>query len=332
MKDLINRYVYAVTRYLPAKGREDIEQELRGLIDDLLEERCGDREPAEEDIKAALRQLGPPAELAAKYSPDRQQMLIGPSYFPYYRFVLKIVITIALAICVITGVVNMAFYAEHPVYIEIFKWIGSTLGGLITAFGAITLIFAIMQRQDVKIESWETGDFLDSLPSVPEKKERISRLDCLISIALTIVFTGVLLLVPQLFGLFYVNGQQVPLLAADVLRSRWWVIVLASLLGIVCESIKLYEGRYTLRVALVSVVTGIAGFGLAAGLMADGTIFAPQFATGLASATGWQLGQLPMLLFENLHLLILGCLALAYVLEIGGDVYKGFLYERRGRK
>ena len=44
--ELIERYLYAVTKQLPAKSRQDIERELRGLIGDLLEERCGDIAPA----------------------------------------------------------------------------------------------------------------------------------------------------------------------------------------------------------------------------------------------------------------------------------------------
>ena len=37
--DLIERYVYAATKRLPSKNREDVSMELRGLIDDMLTER-----------------------------------------------------------------------------------------------------------------------------------------------------------------------------------------------------------------------------------------------------------------------------------------------------
>ena len=39
-EELQERYIYAVVRRLPRKQREDIEQELRGLIADMLEARC----------------------------------------------------------------------------------------------------------------------------------------------------------------------------------------------------------------------------------------------------------------------------------------------------
>ena len=40
--DLIERYIYAVTKRLPQKVQKDISDELRTLIDDMLAERCGD--------------------------------------------------------------------------------------------------------------------------------------------------------------------------------------------------------------------------------------------------------------------------------------------------
>lgn len=43
--DLIERYVYAVTKRLPAKLRADVSRELYGLIDDMLAERCGELVP-----------------------------------------------------------------------------------------------------------------------------------------------------------------------------------------------------------------------------------------------------------------------------------------------
>ena len=39
--EMINRYIYAVTQKLPQSQRKDIADELRGLIEDMLEERAG---------------------------------------------------------------------------------------------------------------------------------------------------------------------------------------------------------------------------------------------------------------------------------------------------
>ena len=65
--DLIDRYIYAVTRRLPHKARADIDAELRGLIEDMLEEKTGGLPPSPSDIHAVLAKLGTPGELAEKY-------------------------------------------------------------------------------------------------------------------------------------------------------------------------------------------------------------------------------------------------------------------------
>ena len=74
--DLIERYIYAVTKQLPKKNREDVSMELRGLIDDMLSERCA-VEPTERDVRDVLTELGTPRELYAKYDEDADKCLIG---------------------------------------------------------------------------------------------------------------------------------------------------------------------------------------------------------------------------------------------------------------
>lgn len=65
--DLIERYIYAVTKRLPYKTREDVAQELRTLIDDMLKERCGEITPTQKDVKIVLTELGTPDELYEQY-------------------------------------------------------------------------------------------------------------------------------------------------------------------------------------------------------------------------------------------------------------------------
>ena len=56
---LIDRYIYDVVRRLPKDQREDIELELRALIDDML---GGAAE--ESEVAGVLQNLGKPADLA----------------------------------------------------------------------------------------------------------------------------------------------------------------------------------------------------------------------------------------------------------------------------
>ena len=65
--DLIDRYIYAVTKHMKSAMKKDVAAELETIIQDMLEERCEDVTPTERDIKVVLTELGTPNELASKY-------------------------------------------------------------------------------------------------------------------------------------------------------------------------------------------------------------------------------------------------------------------------
>ena len=103
---MIDRYVYDVTWRLPKAQREDIDQELRGLIEDMLEQAGPN--PGKEAVEEVLIELGRPSKLAAKYRGNKR-FLIGPEMFDTYFLVLKIVLgatALGLAIAIIIGAIN----------------------------------------------------------------------------------------------------------------------------------------------------------------------------------------------------------------------------------
>ncbi len=141
--DLIARYIYAVTKRLPSKMRNDVSAELETLIDDMLLERCGDVTPTEKDIRVVLTELGTPKELYEKYTEEGKDCLIGYPYFNDYKFVLKIVlisVVIGMAIAtVISSIVN-----PTPVWYEgVFAWLGNTVDSLSVVFKVITVNFSV---------------------------------------------------------------------------------------------------------------------------------------------------------------------------------------------
>ena len=40
-RELIERYIYAVTRHMPSDMKKDVADELTSIIQDMLEEKCG---------------------------------------------------------------------------------------------------------------------------------------------------------------------------------------------------------------------------------------------------------------------------------------------------
>ena len=101
--DLVDRYVAAVKRHLPAKMQDDIANE---LTDDILSQ-IRDKEEAlgrpldVSEQETLLKQYGHPYLLATRYRP--QQYLIGPALFPFYFPALKIAMGMAFAVQVIVA-------------------------------------------------------------------------------------------------------------------------------------------------------------------------------------------------------------------------------------
>ena len=85
---LIDRYMSAVSFYLPARRRDEITRELRANILDKLENLAEQRGWAvtEQDVSAVLKELGHPQQIANSFLPAQQ--LVTAELFPFYRQVL----------------------------------------------------------------------------------------------------------------------------------------------------------------------------------------------------------------------------------------------------
>ncbi len=180
--DLIERYIYAATKRLPDKIKDDVSEELRALIDDMLSERCENVTPQDKDIKIVLTELGTPNELYEKYNPDTKNCLIGSPYFSNYKYVLKIIlICVGIGITISTVISKVMTIPENyqtysytltlsspDFWIDLFKDLLISLpSALIWVFAFITLLFAFFYHKDIKIDSSEN---LDNLPPNPQKK------------------------------------------------------------------------------------------------------------------------------------------------------------------
>ncbi len=263
--DLIERYIYAATKRLPGKIRADVSDELRTIIDDMLTERCGNTTPSEKDIRVVLTELGTPQELHEQYNPDSDKCLIGSPYYSTYKYVLKIVLIcassgIALAAVIsslLSGFGNTDFLTVNSfiiffrdLFVRLFETVPSVL---VWAFAYVTILFAIFYHKNVKIDN--TGN-LDNLPPVPVKKEKISKAEPIVGIAISIAFLSVFLICPQIFSFIVTEKNTwIPIFAIDTIHSTWYIIVLFGVLGIIRESVKLIEGRRNKKVMITSIVT-----------------------------------------------------------------------------
>lgn len=282
--EMIDRYVYAVIKRLPPKQRSDIDKELRSLIEDMLAARTGGAEPTAKDIEAVLLEMGEPSKVAANYL-NAKQYLISPAMYDTYFLVMKIVlacvafgITVAMIVGVISNPQNM---------IGVFaQWFASLLSALLSAFGSVTLVFAIMDRignlsehavkfaddfkrefragmnnqnqnhKQVHQEPWRPHD----LPHVPREDARIRPSEPIFAIAFTILWLVVINFAPWVIGGHVVNNTQytfIPFFALDVLRNYLVFINVLGLFGIAIEIAKLFTGTWNIPIALAKVVHNV---------------------------------------------------------------------------
>ncbi|WP_392887878.1 hypothetical protein [Eubacterium limosum] len=322
--ELIDRYVYAVTRRLPARLRNDIDKELHSLIEDMLDARCGGLMPEDRDVRVILTELGTPSELAMRYMPEGRDHLIGPAYYSQYKMVTGIVLASVTFGLVLSGFISFFTDSSEALYFTLFSWIGTLITGLIAAFGAVTFIFAVFERKNIALNFG--GSELDSLPPVPEKKSVIPKGEPIAGIIFSVIFCVIFLAAPQIIcAKFGADQPFIPVFNVDLIHQLWYIFVALTILGIARESFKLYEGRYTKRLAIVTVVSDILSAALTLVLLSSQQILNSAFIAGASPILSNEVIT-GILTYFNLFFMavILFCL----LLDMGVTLFKGFWYNR----
>ncbi|MCX7774339.1 MAG: hypothetical protein N2376_14650 [Clostridia bacterium] len=244
--NLVERYVYAVVRRLPAKSRDDIEKELRSLIMDALDEKGQGREATEQEIIEVLEELGSPAKMAANYYGNGSS-IIGPRFFDLYMLVLKIALAAALVGITIAFVIGAA--ARGVVYQDVGKLIGSLVDAFLSTVGAVTIGFAITERVNAgseptleKLESdWSPKD----LPEVPTRFEKIKPSKMVVGLLFTVIFFILLNFYPEFLGVVRFGTQDyVSAVNMEILRHYLPIINTLFALAFLKLILLLAEGKY----------------------------------------------------------------------------------------
>ena len=250
--NLIDRYISEIGEHLPRKSRTDIEIEIRSTIEDMLEETSTASGCEVDDAMTLdlLKDYGDPEKVAATYLPERY--LIGPKLYPSFILVLKIVAA------VMTGLALIGFSVRFGMSEMGLQSFGSQLSqstleyivGLITAFGNIVLIFAILElviptskyTNDQKNEAWDPAQLTkEADPDAVSTRGAIG----------TIIFTMLALLVlniyPHILGVwFLMDGQwaNIPILSEAFFRMLPLINVV-WILGIALQVLLLRQRKWT---------------------------------------------------------------------------------------
>lgn len=288
--ELVRRYIYAVTQKLPEQQRADIEKELQGLIEDMLEARVQGGEPTPKDIEEVLLELGNPRELAEKYR-ETKRYLISPEFFTTYLSVLRIVlISIGIAMTVVFAIdtiMNPLKILDHFV-----SNLVSFIMGCFQGFAWVTIIFGLMEYTGVKKDQlgikrahkWTPSD----LSPLPDQRNRIKRSDPIASIVFTVLFLVLFSFSIDLFGVWRLaegdSSTVVPFFNEEVFRGFLPYIWVVFGLGVLKDIMKLIEGKWTMRLIGFDILICILNFVLALIMFSDITIWNSDFIQQMSEA------------------------------------------------
>ncbi|MCF7931944.1 MAG: hypothetical protein K9K93_02135 [Acholeplasmataceae bacterium] len=284
MKDMIERYVYAVTRRLPEKMRDDVSGELKTNIYDMLPES-----PADSEIEAVLESLGHPRDMAMKFQME-DRYLISPRYFADYVYVLKIVVVILILIGLATGILDVIIKGTNG---DVFELIGRIIGvmfesvidGLTSAFIIVTVVFFIIERSKKdEPSSWSVKD----LPELPkEDKMRISKASTvasmIFSVAISVIFIMILVSYHKSIGFYEDSVMTAPFFNADVLGIYVPIFLVLLGLSISVHIMKLVDGQWTKRVIWTYTVDQVLSVIAVIAFFMNPNLIDPQFFQAFAS-------------------------------------------------
>lgn len=140
---VLDRYLAAVARNLPKAQAADITAELRDNLLSEIEEKEADlgRKLNAKELDALLIGFGHPLKVAARYRKTRY--LIGPEIYPFWVATLRVVFGIIAVLLAVGLVIRIAAGDASSERIAV------GLAGIwpvaFTAFGVVTLVFAIME-------------------------------------------------------------------------------------------------------------------------------------------------------------------------------------------
>ncbi|HCG4536157.1 TPA: hypothetical protein NJY08_005010 [Salmonella enterica subsp. enterica serovar Typhi str. AG3] len=286
--NLIEVYIYEVTRRLPNKNREDIGLELKSTIEDMLPEKY-----SEDEVKKVLVELGNPAVLASEYN-ERPMHLIGPKYYDLYMSLLKMIVPIAVVIAFISVVAKylVGFESGDTVLnmglMILGEGIWSILNVFMQVFFWLTLTFAILERADhnedkyprtMSLQKW-TPDDLKNISYIPQNRA-VSKGYVFGSLLWTAIWGTIYFNADHLAGVYEGTGEGLefilPALNQEVLNSFWPLIVIVIGLEIAFTLTLFIKNQWTKKIAFFNVIREVIGVIVLIFLITNSNLLNPEF-------------------------------------------------------
>ena len=284
--NLIDIYIYEVTKWLPEKSKQEISKELMGNIEDMLPEDYN-----EEDVKKVLNSLGDPRVLAANYSGNKRY-IIGPVFYDSYIRILIITMGVMAGIVFLIQLIgNITDFSNSSSVvssiIDIFT--DSVIGiiqGAFQVFTWVTLTFIFIDKVVNSTNSiplvkqkWTTDQL--TRRTIQKQKYQIPKSEAIFGFIWTIIWIVVLLFSPNLLGWYEaVNGELVlkaSLFNQSVLKTYVPLLVALAILEITLSGLKYIMGKWTYYTAIFYTIQSTFVIAILYKMLYDSNLYNSDF-------------------------------------------------------
>ena len=322
----VDRYIYAVVKYLPEKDRAEISEELRANISDMI----GD-DPSEENIVRILEEMGSPFKLALSYM-SSEHYIIGPKVYHLYLEVLKIVAVAAVIIGIITFTLELI--TEVGDIASLGGIIGIIVSGFTTIFSVlvglifwVTVIFVIIERTDSTDEvltSIEKPFKVSNLKEIPDVgRKKISKIEMVITLVMTIVFLYIFVYRNDLIAI-YTQNDTIRIFNGDIIARYKFIILISGGLSILVSILKLIYGRWNELLGILTAVDSLVNLGVTVLVLSNRDLLNRSFMVFLEEVIE-KTGTQAVLDIDLLRNGIIAVICIVTLFEIGAGLYYGFV-------
>lgn len=331
--EMVDRYIYAVTRRLPQSKREDIAKELKSLIDDMLEERVQGK-ATEKDVEEVLLALGNPKKLAQQYL-GMKKYLIGPVFIELYLYILKIIIVAFIAALSLIFLVQ-TILSPIAFLNNFIDFIVSIITGIPQAIGWLTLVFVILERfSDLKVDDLSLDKQWSPkfLPSVPDPNRRIKRCQPFIGIAFYVLLIIFCVFSSEFIGIFvFQDGkffEVIPFLNMETYSANLPLIIIILGLFMLKDFLKLASEKWTVKLVVFIAIIYVTSLILLSWLVVFNTTFwNPDFIQQLVQSGFFDIGIVSyntvQMIWSNFGLYIVVIFTVLFIFDIVVGVVKIF--------
>lgn len=257
--DLIDRYLAAIARRLPADKATDIVAEIQ---DDLLS-RIEAREEAlgrpldRREVSALIKEMGHPLIVAARYRPA--QYLIGPDAFPFFVATLRIVAMFLVVALAVGAGANMVF-GHVPLARAIAQGVSGLLSSAMLTFGTVVAIFYALERAGFPadhLRKWRP----EQLPATRDKRPSAwgSAFEVAVGLYAILWWCGAAPL-----PLIYTNVKGLTLVPDPFWATLWWPVLALMVARLAYNLVQWLRPRWKVARGALSVAAALGGLALLA--------------------------------------------------------------------